>query len=861
MTASSKALLSLANDEDSECDDSDRSHDAQRKGSGMIIPGAGVSTTADTSASISLRSMLPNTEATDGRKKKTEMGSSRTAKRLKTTDSSGAVQRAKASAAVFTASTRGDALLEDCARFQAKDFQNIQHICRNAGSSETTLQVFLESSLGAKSVAIAVLWCDLTSSHVATTHKFCTPSSRCSHWYCTCDKHIRAEYTSVDRVMGIVVYITSDASKSGEPSREESAQMCYFLPLMRCFESTSSSLGPAAGNRQILPLKCATSLGQRKRALQRLLREPSLCKIVFHTQLSALALSGFTTTSVHPDITNIFDPRVAHYLLHPNTDQLADLDLQRLLHVYQISLTSQQGDNLHGLGKIASAVSQIKTELVGVSRLYHLLHDQLTRQSLLTVFQSIEMPLAFQLGALENFGVTLDLQRVNTMKGVIRQQLQSVSQKIYQLSGLPESAQQTLNIASPEQISRLLFEHLQLIPPQSSATTSSGKFTSTSEDNLRRISAQHPIVDWILAFRTLSKLLGTYIDGLEPFISSSRSKLLQSATTASFVEIDNTSLRSIHASWNQQVVRTGRLSCSKPNLQNIPSNLTLPQLSQGTEQSFSIRSFFVARPGYTLIAADYSQIEMRILAHVSGDKDMCDLFHQEQGDIYRLLASKIFQKPVEDVQDDERTRAKVICLGCIYGMGPVAAAAKLGIDVSTVSRITSAFFRHFSGVRQWIQRTKQQAKQEGEVRTLSGRRRLLPDMRSDDAALQAAAGRQAVNTVIQGTASDLIKSAMLLVSSAVAGWEDQQVPLQQSSDDETAEESRARTRLIMQIHDELILEVPMHYGDEFAQQLICLVRKVMEQDLVRLWRLSLPLLTTIKIGNDWGSMVAWTPPS
>jgi hypothetical protein len=380
----------------------------------------------------------------------------------------------------------------------------------------------------------------------------------------------------------------------------------------------------------------------------------------------------------------------------------------------------------------------------------------------------------------------------------------------------------------------------------------SSKFISTSEETLKHIRLQHPVIEWILTFRTIFKLMHTYFDGLKPFISIHQNN------------------HTIHAQWNQLIVRTGRLSCSKPNLQNIPTDIAFTQLPL-QYQDIRVRSLFIARPGFRLVAVDYSQIEMRVLAHVSQDKELCSLFRDREGDVYKLLAFKIFQKDsVDDVTDGERSRAKVICLGCIYGMGPQAAAARLGIEVATVSCITQSFFQHFRGVLQWIRRIRQYARQHKEVRTLSGRLRLLPDIDSDQGAKRAAAERQAVNTVIQGSASDLIKSAMLLVSKAMAEYE---ISAEKALGDSTA--VNQRSRILMQIHDELILEIPVSRmaadasGSEdnstnFSSQHLCsmisLVKKVMEQDLAHRWQLQVPLLTTIRMGVNWGNMSSWEPP-
>eukprot|EP01033_Poteriospumella_lacustris_P000423 gene423-278_t len=469
-------------------------------------------------------------------------------------------------------------------------------------------------------------------------------------------------------------------------------------------------------------------------------------------------LSENPETITASTVTHINDPKVAAYLLSPEIDDASSLDLTSMLAKHRIAINHTatftcDPSQIVTKGRIAEAIFQAKAELIAVYQLaQHLVHS-LHEQQLTSVFQNLEMPLSFQLGTLEAVGVAIDVTKLSILREQLDHHLRTVTQEIYALSTLPHPQ---FNIASPEQISHLLFQQLRLKPPKSALESSTGKFLSTSEETLKQMKDQHPIVEWILTFRSLFKLLHTYIEGLEPFIRNSTS----AGTSGS-------SSSSVHASWNQLIVRTGRLSCSKPNLQNIPTNFSLPQLAASSPamHDLRIRAFFIARAGYKLVAVDYSQIEMRVLAHVTGDMDMCRLFRDRGGDIYKLLASKIFRKATLDaVTDAERTQAKVICLGCIYGMGPVAAAARLGIDVATVSQITTSFFRSFRGVSQWIQRIRQYARTHQEVRTLSGRLRRLLDIQSENPIKRAAAERQAVNTVIQGTASDLIKSAMLLTS-------------------------------------------------------------------------------------------------
>jgi DNA polymerase-1 len=281
---------------------------------------------------------------------------------------------------------------------------------------------------------------------------------------------------------------------------------------------------------------------------------------------------------------------------------------------------------------------------------------------------------------------------------------------------------QTINLASPDQVAALLYETLGLPAPKNTAlpagSSSMGtgacagmvknfgdlggtkkglRHASTSEEDLLKIRTMHPIVDMILEFRALSKIAGTYVSGLQTFVRK------RTAGELAAVGISNSSMSSgpssIHANWNQTVVRTGRLSCSKPNLQNIPNFQTVGGIP------IDVRGAFTASQGRLLLGADYSQIEMRVLAHLCRDKKMESLFAQS-GDIYRHMAGQVFGKRAADVDDEERTRAKTVCLGVIYGMGPQAMAAKLGLTANEASRIMKRFFDTFHGMKEWMNGVK-----------------------------------------------------------------------------------------------------------------------------------------------------------
>eukprot|EP01031_Cornospumella_fuschlensis_P038285 gene38285-46522_t len=427
---------------------------------------------------------------------------------------------------------------------------------------------------------------------------------------------------------------------------------------------------------------------------------------------------------------------------------------------------------------------------------------------------------------MEYFGVLIDTQRMPQIAAQAQEALKTLEKSIHDLAGVK------FNVSSPEQLSKVLFDTMQLQAEASdgsdavdgdaskSNATEKKKHLSTSEEELVKLKDKHPIIALILDYRALSKILHTYLEGM----TSSVSQLVPP---------------SVHPIWNQTSVRTGRLSCAKPNMQNIPN------AQQVLGNAYNIRSLFYPRPGYVFVCADYSQIEIRVLAHLTQDPTLLGLFRQE-GDIYNQLASRIFRKPEREIGSEERSKAKVICLGVLYGMGPYAIAAKLKMDVATAAKITQSFFNNFANVKVWITRIKSQTKQYELVKTLLGRIRLLPDINSADKSSAAAAERQAVNSIIQGTAADMIKLAMILSVEMVA-------TLDKIEDD--GDDAR-NARLVMQIHDELIFEVP----DEpsYLAQFISRLKLVMEEDVVKRLSLSVPLVTNVSVGQRWGEVQAWS---
>ncbi|MDO9694629.1 MAG: DNA polymerase I [Candidatus Latescibacteria bacterium] len=400
------------------------------------------------------------------------------------------------------------------------------------------------------------------------------------------------------------------------------------------------------------------------------------------------------------------------------------------------------------------------------------------------LFRDLEMPLSEILYRMERRGIRVDTAMLSTVGDRFREELAVLEARIHEHAGGP------FNVQSPKQLAEILFGRLKLKP---SKKTASGWSTDVSV--LEDLAAEHPLPALVLEHRQLAKLLGTYVEAL--------------------VELVDPATGLVHTSFNQAVAATGRLSSSDPNLQNIPVR---------SENGRLIRRAFVPRdPGAVFLSADYSQIELRLLAHLSGDAELIATFHAG-GDVHRRTAALINGVPEADVTSQMRSRAKAINFGVIYGMGARALARRVAVPVREAAAFIDAYFRTYPGVRDYIAATRESARRDGYVTTMSGRRRPLPDLASDDPRRRSLAERMAVNTPIQGTAADLIKEAMLRV-------------------DRELRQTGSGALLLLQVHDELLLEVPR---DELAT-VATLVREAMEQ----VADLAVPLLVDVHDGADW----------
>lgn len=421
-------------------------------------------------------------------------------------------------------------------------------------------------------------------------------------------------------------------------------------------------------------------------------------------------------------------------------------------------------------------------------RLTEVLRPKLQERGLEQLFQEVELPLISVLARMEQRGVAIDAPLFAALREEFAKNLSALNEEILELAGEP------FQVNSPKQLQRILFEKIGLKPIR---RTKSGY--STDVDVLEQLSLEHPLPEKVLAYRQLEKLRGTYVEALP--------KLVHPRT------------RRIHTSFNQAVAATGRLSSSDPNLQNIPIR---------TEEGRRIRQGFVPGKGpdgddeRRLISADYSQIELRILAHLSGDEALREAFLRN-GDVHQDTAARVFGVAPEDVTSDMRRQAKAVNFGVVYGISAFGLARNLRISRAEAARFIEAYFKQYPGVQTWIDKTIAEARETGWVATLLNRRRNMPELASRDAAVRRGAERMAINTPVQGSAADIIKLAMVQLDAALA-------PL-------------ADVYMVLQVHDELVVEAPLDAVDEVSS----VMRRIMEGAV----RLDVPLRVDVGVGRNW----------
>ena len=485
----------------------------------------------------------------------------------------------------------------------------------------------------------------------------------------------------------------------------------------------------------------------------------------------------------------LFDTMLAHYVVEPeqrhNMDYLAETYLHyRTIHIEELIGTGRQQKNMRDLAP--SEICDYACEDADVTlRLYPILREKMAECDVTDVFSKIEMPLMPILARIEQNGVRLDTEALQQTGDDFRARLQTLEEEVYALAG------HEFTITSPKQVGTVLFEELKV--SEKARKTKTGQY-STSEEVLETLRDKHPIVEKILAHRALKKLLSTYVEALPKLINPRTSR--------------------IHTSFNQAVTATGRLSSSNPNLQNIPVR---------GEDGREIRKAFVPDEDCTFFSADYSQIELRIMAHLSGDEHMIADFNAGH-DIHAATAARIFHKSIEEVTRDERRKAKTANFGIIYGISAFGLSERLGIPRGEAKELIDSYFNTYPKVKEFMSTCIERAQERGYILTEFKRRRYLADINSRNATVRGYAERNAVNAPIQGTAADIIKVAMVAI-------------------DRRLREEHLDTKMILQVHDELNFSVPHRELDT--------VRQLVVDEMERAYSMRVPLLAECGSGTNW----------
>ena len=486
----------------------------------------------------------------------------------------------------------------------------------------------------------------------------------------------------------------------------------------------------------------------------------------------------------------MFDTMLAHYLLEP--EQRHNMDY--LAEIYLNYLTIPIED-LIGKGRQQKTMREVSVELVKeyaaedadiTLQLYEKLMPLLNENGVEKLFYEIEMPLVPVLSRMEANGVRIDTENLQQISEAFGIEIHKIEEEIYNTAGMP------FNIASPKQLGEVLFEKLRI--DEKAKKTKTGQY-ATGEDVLQKLSHKHPIIQMILDYRSFTKLKSTYLDAL-PALVNPKDGL-------------------IHTSYNQAVTATGRLSSNNPNLQNIPVR---------TEKGREIRRAFVPRsPEYTLLAADYSQIELRIIAHLSQDPAMVADFNLGH-DIHAATAAKVFHVPMDQVTKEQRSRAKAVNFGIIYGMSAFGLAERMELSRSEAANIIKKYFEEYAGIKEYMNRSIALARERGYAETILGRRRYLRDINGANSVVRGFAERNAINAPIQGSSADMIKIAMIGIHQEL-------------------ERLKMQSKMILQVHDELVFDAHLDELDT--------LKAIVQDKMVNALPLSVPVIVEMNTGANW----------
>ena len=514
--------------------------------------------------------------------------------------------------------------------------------------------------------------------------------------------------------------------------------------------------------------------------LKPFLEDPAIPKVTHHGKFDCLVLQNYDVTLRGLQ----FDTLLAHYLLYPGEPMDLKSAVERHLGVAMTTFRELVGKK----GRITDvtveqAAQYAAADVIYTTQLRAFLEPQLGVQQLTRLFHDMEMPLQLVLAKMEKTGVRLDTTYMATLESDFSVELSKVAADIYRLTG------EVFNLNSTQQLGQILFQKLGLPTVRKTKTG-----FSTDSSVLEELRDQHPVAELLLRYRTLEKLMNTYVRVLPQLIHPRTGR--------------------IHTSFNQTVAVTGRLSSTNPNLQNIPIRTT---------EGSKIRRAFIADPGYKIMSADYSQIEIRILAHLSGDAHLEAAFRNQE-DIHKNTAARIFQKPVDAVTKEERYRAKTVNFGIIYGQSAFGLSKQLGISAKEAKGIINSYYDQFPTIRRFMDATLAFAREHGFVKTELGRNRPIPDIKSSNPARRGFAERTAINTRVQGTAADIIKLAMIAIQRRL-------------------EAENFKSRMLIQVHDELVFEAAESEIDRLTQ--------LIRQEMMGAVSLGVPLEVDIAVGDNW----------
>lgn len=486
----------------------------------------------------------------------------------------------------------------------------------------------------------------------------------------------------------------------------------------------------------------------------------------------------------------LFDTMIAHYVLQPELRHGMDYLAEIYLHYQTIpidELIGPKGKNQKNMRDLApEEVYRYACEDADVTlKLKKVLEKELKENDAEALFYEIEMPLVPVLVTIERNGVLLDTEALKASSAHFSAQLENIEKEIYALAG------ETFNIASPKQVGEVLFDKLKIV--EKAKKTKTGQYV-TSEEVLESLRHKHPVVEKILEHRGLKKLLGTYIDALPQLINPRTGR--------------------VHTSFNQTVTATGRLSSSNPNLQNIPIR---------DENGKEIRKAFIPDEGCLFFSADYSQIELRIMAHLSEDQNMIDAFRSNH-DIHAATAAKIYKKEIEEVDADMRRKAKTANFGIIYGISVFGLAERMNVDRKEAKELIEGYFETYPEVKAYMDKSVKVAQEKGYVETIFHRKRFLPDINSRNAVVRGYAERNAINAPIQGSAADIIKVAMIRIYQRFL-------------------KEGIQAKMILQVHDELNFSVPLNEKEK--------VEKIVIEEMERAYPMQVPLKADCGWGKNW----------